>query len=230
MDRIRNCFLAAAMFAFLVAGAAVAQQYNLQGGAQGQSVGSSVIDDLNIAGNAQPVSATNPLPTAPQQSAAITNPSSTLTLPAATTAYTSGELIANSATAGSVVVPSFAIANVGGGAIIQKVRLNTNDATSTAWPGKVIQVDLWSAPPSFTNGDRGAFLPASGTAGHLGAFTCTMSAEYGDGAYADCAPTIGSALVIRLPSGTGIFWTLQTTGSGVTGASNVFRLTAEVQN
>jgi hypothetical protein len=124
-------------------------------------------------------------------SGAATNPTSTLTLTSSTSAYTAGQFIANNATAGSVTVPSFAIANSAGGALISRLRLTTNDATSTAWGGQTITVDLWSAAPTFTNGDRGAWSPATGTANHLGAFSCAMSAEYGDGAYGECAPAVG---------------------------------------
>lgn len=166
-------------------------------------------------------------------SAAATNPTSTLTLPSTTTAYSSGELIANNATAASVSVPSFMIANVGGGASIQRLRLSTNDTTSTAWGGKTIQVDLWSAAPTFVNGDRGAWSIATGTAYHLGSFSITMSAMYGDGAYGEGAPAVGNAVLVSL-AGLGvstIFWTLQAVGgSGVTGANKTFTLTAEVLN
>jgi hypothetical protein len=128
------------------------------------------------------------------------------------------------------VVPSFAIANSAGGAVINKMILTTNDSTSTAWGSAQVQVDLWTAAPTFTNGDRGAFAPATGTAGHRAAFTCIFSPEYGDGAYAECTPNSGSETV-KLASGTSIFWTLQAlTVSGVTGASKVFTLTAEVLN
>lgn len=160
-----------------------------------------------------------------------TNPTSTLTLPATTTAYTAGQLIASSATAGSVVNPSFAIANSGGGASIPRLRLSTNDTTSTAWGNQTIQVDLWTTTPTWTNGDRGTWSPATGTGGHLGAYTCVTSAEYGDGAYAECYPAVGNASLVKLASGTSVFWSLQAvTGSGVTGGSKVFTLAAELQN
>lgn len=164
-------------------------------------------------------------------SPAVTGPTSALTMTSATTAVAAGSLIATSATAGSVVVPSFAIANSAGGAAIGRLRLSTNDTTSTAWGGVKLQVDLWLAAPTFTNGDRGAFLPATGTANHLAAFICTMSAEYGDGAYAECIPASGSFVIPKLASGTSVFWTLQAvTLSGVTGASKVWTVTVEELN
>jgi hypothetical protein len=160
-----------------------------------------------------------------------TNPTSTLTLTSATTAYTAGQLIANNATAGSVVVPSFAIATSAGSAAIGRLRLSANDATSTAWGAQTVQVDLWSTAPTFTNGDRGAWLAATGSAAHLASFSCSMSAVQGDGVFGECSPSVGSFALPKLASGTSIFWTLKaSTGSGVTGASKVFTLTAELVN
>ena len=58
-----------------------------------------------------------------------------------------------------------------------------------------------------------------------------MSAEYGDGAYAECSPVVGNVAIPKLASGTSIYWSLNAkTGSGVTGASKVFTLTAEMLN
>lgn len=164
-------------------------------------------------------------------SGAITNPTSTLTMTSATTAYTTNQLIASSATAGSIVVPSFAIANSAGGAIIKRLRLDTADATSTAWGSQTVTVDLWSVAPTFTNGDRGTYSPSTGTGAHLGQFTCALSAEYGDGAYSECSSVVDTMAVVKLASGTSVFWTLTaSTGSGVTGASKVWTLTAELVN
>jgi hypothetical protein len=164
-------------------------------------------------------------------SAAITNPTSTLTLPAATTAYTAGELIASSATAGSVVVPSFSIPNTAGGFYAPRMRLATNDATSTGWPGVQVQIDLWSAAPTFSTGDRTTWALSTGSQGHLAAYSCALSAVNGDGEYTECAPAVGTTPAIKLASGTSVFWTAQTvSATGATGASGVFTLTAELSN
>jgi hypothetical protein len=151
----------------------------------------------------------------------ITAPSQ-LTLSNATTAYGSNQLIANSSVAGSVVVPSFT--NNGGVAI--RIRLNINDSTSTAWGNVPINVDWWSAAPTFTNGDRGAFAVATGSTKHIGTFSCTMSAENGDGVYAECAPSVGNA--VDMGGYSTIFWTAETMGvSGVTAASKTMTLVVE---
>lgn len=165
-------------------------------------------------------------------SGSITGPTSTITLPATTTAFTAGFLIANSATAGSVVNPSFAIANSAGAVAIPRVRLSVNDTTSTAWAGQTVQVDLWSTTPTWTNGNLAAWLPATGSAGHVGSYTCTFPTPvWGDGIATECSVTVGNYAGVKLASGTSIFWSLKaTTGSGVTGASKVFTLTPELVN
>lgn len=157
---------------------------------------------------------------------APTNNASTLTLPSTTTAYGANTLIASSATAGSVTVPTITLAN--GAGAIPALRISTNDTVSTSWGGQTVQVDLWTTAPTFTNGDRGAWAVATGAAYHLRSFTCTLSAVGGDGSYGECSPAVASFALPKLASGTTLYWTLEAiTGSGVTGASKVWTLTAE---
>ena len=155
----------------------------------------------------------------------IANPFSILTLTSATTAYSANQLIANSATAGQVTVPVVILPKPT--TFIPRVRLSSNDATTTAWPAQTIQIDLWSSAPTFTNGDRAAFAVATGSANHLGAYTCIMSASNGDGYYAECGPAVGSAPAYALNTSS-LYWTAQAiTGSGVTGATKTLTLTIE---
>lgn len=142
---------------------------------------------------------------------AITNPSSVLTRPANTTNYAQNNLIASNVTAGSVVVPSFSLANVtAANTSLPRVRLTTNKASG--WDGVVIRVRLWSAAPTYTNGDGGAYAVATGGAGLLGVFDVTLS-QFGDAATGMAGPSAGSAAWFKLPSGTAVFWDAQYTGS-----------------
>lgn len=169
-----------------------------------------------------------------------TNPTASITLPSTTTAYTAGQLICTSATVATcnaaIAANPLSISTAAGAAIIPRLRLQTTDTTSTAWGGQTITVDLWSAAPTFqTTGDRGAFVTdlLTGTAGHLAAFTCTMAANAAnsDGTYGECVPAYGNFALVKLASGTSIYWTATaTTGSGVTGASKVLTVTAELLN
>jgi hypothetical protein len=162
-----------------------------------------------------------------------TAPTSTLTLTTTTTAYTTGQLIANNGTAGSITVPSFAIANSAGAATIRSMVLTSNDSISTGWGGQTVQIDLWSAAPTFTNGDHAAYVVATGSAGYLGSFTCFFLPVAGDGAYANCAPLVQPEVgPIKLASGTSIFWTVESLSGtpGVVTLSKVFTLQPKVYN
>jgi hypothetical protein len=175
------------------------------------------------------VSAAHPFPVGAPLSPLVTGPSSTLTRPANTTAYAQNELIASSTTAGSVVVPSFAIANAGGAAAIPEIILTTN--VTTGWGAVVAAVRFWSAAPTYTNGDGGAYGVATGAAGYLGSMSVTLS-QFGDGAAGVGTPAAGSALWIKLASGSAVYWDLQYTSSGsLTPISGqTFTLTPVVSN
>lgn len=84
----------------------------------------------------------------------IFDTSATFTRPADTTAYTSGDLVANSVTAGSVVPMTF-IVPAGRNAKIYRAGIKFNSATNTN--GK-FKLHLYTASPTCTNGDNGAWL------------------------------------------------------------------------
>lgn len=150
------------------------------------------------------------------------NPTSTLTRPANTTAYSSGQLVASSTTAGSIVVPSFTLA--GGRGFIPRLRLATN--VTTGWSGAALTVTLWRTAPTYTNGDGGSYAVATGGAARLGAFACTLT-QYGDGASGECSVSTGNFATIALPSGTSVYWDIQTGGSLTPISGQTFTLTAE---
>lgn len=74
--------------------------------------------------------------------------------PANTTQYAQNELVANHATAGSVVPMRFGVSPIRGRGKIVRVRVFTdNEAVTTA----TFNLHLFSRPPVPTNGDNGAF-------------------------------------------------------------------------
>jgi hypothetical protein len=143
----------------------------------------------------------------------IANPSSVLTRPANTTAYTAGDLVASNTTAGSIVVPSIAAAGgaAGSGSLLS-FRLLTN--ATTGMGGVAFAIEFWSAAPTFTNGDNGAYAIATGAATWLGSATVANMVQVADGAYGVAVPDTVAAIDFALASGTSIFWTLQVTNSG----------------
>lgn len=164
-----------------------------------------------------------------QLSNSITNPTSVLTRPSDTNAYAQNDFLGSSVTAGSVVVPSFAIANSAGGASIPRVRLSTNKASG--WDTVVLRVRLWTAAPTYTNGDNGAYAVATGGAGLIGVYDVTLS-QFGDAASGQGSVGVGTAAFLKLAAGTSVFWDIQYTGSAsLTPASGqTFTITPELVN
>jgi hypothetical protein len=208
--------------------------------ASGNYYSNGAIVDGAAAANKATVDAGGNLHTLAASSGAITNPSSTLALPATTTAYAAGTLMCTSATVATcntaLASQTFAIANSAGGAIISRGRISINDPTASGqgWTGNTIALDLWSAAPTFqTTGDRGVFTTdfLTGSAAHLGTLNCVLGVAAGDGVYGECSPATGSAITVKLASGTSIFWTATSVGAtGTVAASKTLSAALEVLN
>jgi hypothetical protein len=159
----------------------------------------------------------------------IATPTSTLTRPANTTAYTAGDVISSNTTAASAVVPSFTAAggSAGSGSIISFI-LTTNKTSGMGGLG--FAIDLWSAAPTYTNGDNGVYQPmATGAANWLGSASFTTTTQATDGAYAVGVPDAVGAIDFALASGTAIYWTLTTQAAFTPASGQTFTLTARVQ-
>jgi hypothetical protein len=124
----------------------------------------------------------------------------TFVRPADTTAYASGDLVANSTTAGSVAALSLALARVtAGGFSITRLRLRKS---STGVANASFRVHFYTAAPTATNGDNGVWL-TNGAANYRGSIDVTMDRAFSDGAAGMAAPS--PDFDIRLASGTAIF-------------------------
>lgn len=140
----------------------------------------------------------------------ITNPSAAITRPSDTTAYTSGDLLANSTTAGSVTFPAITIARVPGGtAMLRRCRLRK---TGTGTTNANFRVHLFTALPTTTGGDN-APLSLSGSANYLGAFEVSADRSFSDGAAGSGAPITGSEISVDLSSGTDIYMAVEVRGA-----------------
>lgn len=119
----------------------------------------------------------------------IYTPSVSFTRPTDTTAYAEGDLVANSTTAASVVVPTWNTSSPSGAFKIMGVRLLKSTALVT---NAQFRVHLYSAIPTIaTAGDNSAFASnVSGRAGWLGSFDGTMVASHADGCGVVCLPTL----------------------------------------
>lgn len=85
----------------------------------------------------------------------IATPAASFTRPANTTAYASGDLVANSTTAGEVNPLAFSVAKLGSGrGKIKRVRLfKDNQTVSNA----NFTLHLFTEAPTVSNGDNGSF-------------------------------------------------------------------------
>jgi hypothetical protein len=134
----------------------------------------------------------------------------TLTRPANTTAYGFGALMASSVTAGSVVVPTAAVAraNDQAGALVGVLLTKSSNVVTNA----IFRIHLFNVVPTFLVGDAGAFQGNFSDTGYLGAFDVSVdqSGTPATGASGQGAPKIGSELPFVPVTGTqNIYWVLE---------------------
>lgn len=133
-------------------------------------------------------------------------PSASFTRPADTTAYSSGDLVANSTTAGSVTPMQFTVGRIAGGSgMIRRLRLKKSDATLS---GASFRLHLYNAAPTPSNGDNGAWL-TNGLANYIGSLDVTMDRAFTDGATGTGIPTAGAEVNFLLPSGQIVYGLLE---------------------
>lgn len=129
----------------------------------------------------------------------------TFTRPADTTAYASGDLVANSTTAATVQssgILEFTNVGFGGGLRLEAVRIRKTGTTTT---NGSFRVHFWNArPATVTNGDNGAFS-ISGAANYLGAFDVSTDRAFTDGAAGRGLAVTGSPLNVTLHTGTTLY-------------------------
>jgi hypothetical protein len=139
-----------------------------------------------------PISDTNPLEGHMGQTGGHTaRISASFTRPADTTAYAVGDLVANSTTAGSVVLMTFALNRASGkGGMIRRVRLRK---TGTSTTSASFRLHLYSASPTPSNGDNGAWLTDKAL-NYVGSLDVTCDKAFTDGATGNGVPSIGSEI------------------------------------
>lgn len=119
--------------------------------------------------------------------------SQTITRPADTTAYASGDLVANSTTAGSVTPFRFtgAARNVGAKTEIMRASLQVSQALLA---NGTFRLHLFSKAPTVTGGDNAALDVASNLAAYIGWFEIALSIiGTGQGAYGVSSPVATGA-------------------------------------
>lgn len=156
----------------------------------------------------------------------ITTASGSFTRPNDTTAYTSGDLVANSTTAGSVVSASLAVSPYKGGFRVRRVKLHKSGTSTT---NAQFRVHLFTAAPaSVANGDNGAFSSA-GVASYIGSADVTIGQAFTDGAAGFAAPATGSDMAGVLTNSTTIRALVEARAAYTPVAQEVFTVTVEIE-
>jgi hypothetical protein len=116
--------------------------------------------------------------------------SASLTTPAGASAYASGQLIANSATAGSVTPLTFAVCRINQGTgMVRRARLKTPD---TGFAGQAVTVKLYRDSPTNSNGDHAAWLTTESN--YIGSIAITLDQHFSDNEKGIGAPAVGSEI------------------------------------
>lgn len=141
---------------------------------------------------------------------------STLTRPANTTAYTSGDSVSDNATAGSVVAQTVTLSDTNDDPVtIERVRLATAD-TGPATAGAIFEMYLFASDPTANsgvgNGDNSAYSQKQ--AGFIGRMIGQFiggTSSFSDGSVAVLVPAEGSRIVTKPATGAKtIYWQIKT--------------------
>jgi hypothetical protein len=156
----------------------------------------------------------------------IYNPASGFTRPNNTTAYASGQLVANATTAGSVVPMSFALQaySVNAPFVLKRVRL-AKSGTSAA--NAAFRAHFYASLPTPANGDGGAWSTDQ-AANYLGSVDIASMKSFTDGCCDVGSYPTNTEASVRLPAGTKIYSLLEARGAYAPAANEVFTLTLEL--
>lgn len=154
--------------------------------------------------------------------------SSNFNRPADTTPYASGDLVANSTTAGSVVPLSWSAARyTGGSAIVRRARLKKSTTSISLANFRLhLYADDPSAATGITNGDNGAWLTK--IAGYLGSIDIIVNRAFSDASSGNGIPNIGSDITFIPVSGSTIYGLLEARDAYVPGNAETFTVELEV--
>lgn len=152
-------------------------------------------------------------------------PTATFSRPADTTAYASGDLVANSTTAGSVVPLSWSVARVtAGSGMIRRARFRK---TNTVLTNASFRLHLYTSAPTPSNGDNGVWLTDQ-SATYLGAIDVTFAKAFTDGCAENGVPNTGSEINFALASGQTIYGLLEARAAYTPTSGETFTVDLEV--
>lgn len=147
------------------------------------------------------------------------------TRPADTTAYASGDLVANSTTVGSVAPLNFPACSNGIGRSMQirRVRIGKSGAGVT---NASFRVHLFNVLPTVsTNGDNGAITIATGAAKYLGKVDVTVDQLFTDGAAGQATTEINC---FPVGGASNLYGLLEARGAYTPASAEVFTVSLEI--
>lgn len=149
-----------------------------------------------------------------------------MTRPADTAAYASGDLVANSTTAGSVAPLQIlgAARLAGSGGRIAGVKLHKSAASIT---NAAFRIHFFTVSPTVANGDNGVFTPAVMT-GWVGSIDVTVD-KAGTAGSVGRAEASAQGIAFDLPDGaTTLFALIEARGAYTPASGETFTLTADI--
>jgi len=151
--------------------------------------------------------------------------SASFSRPADTTAYASGDLVANVTVAGSVVPLSFKVGRINAGTgRITRARLRKNGVSIAS---ASFRLHLYKVSPTASNGDNGAWLTTEST--YLGALDITMDRVFADGAKGFGVPLVGAFIAFDCAAGSQLIYGLiEARGAYAPVSGETFTATLEV--
>lgn len=172
------------------------------------------------------VDASKNLKVGPQYSGdIIVNPSSNFTRPANTTAYASGQLVANSTTAGSVTPLSWTAARVSAGNFrISRVRMSLSSKSIT---NTNFRIHFFNANPGVQNGDGGTFDPTN-LAYEVCEMDVTIALAGNDVSMGYGASNQGTACDVALGSGTTLYGLVEARAAYSPGSGETITVIPEI--
>ena len=147
----------------------------------------------------------------------------TFNRPADTTAYASGDLVANDTVAGNVVPMQFT------GASHMAIRRARIMKSGTGVGGASFRIHIYDLPPTPANGDNGAWLTNGLAPNYQGFIDVTVDKVFTDGAGGQGAPTVGQEITIQDPGDQVIYALLEARGAYTPASGETFTVFLELE-
>lgn len=162
---------------------------------------------------------------APSASGGVLTPAATqFTRPANTTAYASGQLVANNTVAGSVVPLTFAaVRGPNGSCTLRRAKIKKSGTSVT---NAAFRLHLYKASPTVANGDGGVWS-TNQAANYIGSLDVVIDKAFTDGAVGNGVPSVGTDINLSLTQQT-VYGLLEARGAYTPASGETFDVSLEL--